>query len=98
MDISYEDWKAIKNRTEQELIPHKGTGKDPKAKFTDKSFSWDYYYSYPPGSVRLNYEWKNGKVSGWRSPHLNEGPFAPAKIEFDEEYLARVFDIRRLND
>ena len=96
MKLSYEDFKAIKDRTEQELKPHIGTGKEPDAKFSKYAFSWDYHYAYPPGSVRLHYYWKGGEVTGWRTRHWSEGPFAPEKTAMDEKYLAKVFDVRRL--
>ena len=96
MKLSYEDFKAIKERTEQELIPLKGTGKEPNAKFSKYAFEWDYHYTYPLGKVRLHYKWENGKVTGWRTRHWDEGPFAPEKITMDDEYLAKVFDVKRL--
>jgi len=96
MKLSYEDWIAIKDRTERELKPLVGTGKEPNAKFSDKSFSWDYHYAYPPGSVRLHYSWAKGVVTGWRTPHWDEGPGMPPKITMDGKYLAKVFDVRRL--
>ena len=96
MRLSYKDWKAIKDRTEQELKPLVGTGKEPRAKFSKYAFSWDYHYAYPPGSVRLHYNWKSGKVTGWRTRHWSEGPFASERIAMDDEYLAKVFDVGRL--
>ena len=96
MKLPYADWEAIKDRTEVELRPLVGSGKDPKAEFSKYAFSWDYYYSYPPGCVRLHYSWKNGNVSGWRTRHWSEGPFAPEQTIMDDEYLAKVFDVKRL--
>ena len=96
MKLSYKDWCAIKDRTEEELKPLVGGGKEPEPKFSTKSFSWDYWYAYPPGKVRLHYTWKNGVVTGWRTNHWDEGPFAPTRIEMDDDYLAKVFDVRRL--
>lgn len=96
MKLSLEDWVAIKDRTEKELKPLVGTGKEPNAKFSKYAFSWDYHYTYPLGSVRLHYNWKSGKVSGWRTRHWDEGPFAPQMIGMDDEYLAKVFDVKRL--
>lgn len=96
MKLSYKDWVAIKDRTEKELKPLVGTGKEPNAKFSKYAFSWDYHYAYPPGSVRLHYRWERGEVSGWRTRHWDEGPFAPPKIDMDDTYLAKVFDVRRL--
>lgn len=96
MKLSYEDFKAIKDRTEKELIPLRGTGKEPNAKFSKYTFEWDYHYAYPPGSVRLHYIWKNGNIGGWRGRHWSEGPFAPEKVAMDDKYLAKVFDVRRL--
>lgn len=96
MRLSYGDWCAIRDRTEQELISLRSTGQEPDAKFSDRSFSWDYHYAYPPGSVRLHYTWKDGKVTGWRTSHWDEGPFAPEKITMDDKYLAKVFNVGRL--
>lgn len=96
MKLSYEDWVAIKDRTEKELEPLAGTGKEPSAKFSKYAFSWDYHYAYPPGSVRLHFNWKSGDVSGWRTNHWSEGIFAPQEIAMDDKYLSKVFDIRRL--
>ena len=96
MKLSYKDWCAIRDRTKKELGPLKGTGQEPNAKFSDKSFSWDYHYAYPPGHVRLHYNWNKGQVTGWRTPHWDEGPGMPERIAMDDTYLAKVFDIRRL--
>lgn len=96
MKLSLQDFIAIKDRTKEELKPHVGTGKEPNAKFTKYTFEWDYHYAYPPGSVRLHYKWEGGEVSGWRSRHWSEGPFAPERVAMDDDYLVKVFDIRRL--
>jgi len=95
MKLSYEDWVAIKDRTEKELKSLVGTNKEPNAKFSKYAFSWDYHYTYPPGSVRLHYNWKNGEVSGWRIRHWIEGIFA-RECAMDNKYLAEVFNIKRL--
>lgn len=95
MKLSLNDWIAIRDRTKDELT-RTPPGKPPNAKFSKYAFSWDYHYTYPPGSVRLHYEWKNGQVSGWRTRHWDEGPFAPTHVTMDDEYLAKVFDVRRL--
>lgn len=96
MKLSYKDWCAIRDRTEKELESLVGTFKEPKAKFTAKAFSWDYHYAYPPGTVRLHYKWKNDIVSGWRTNHWSEGPFAPKRIVMDDKYLAKVLNVGRL--
>lgn len=96
MKLSYKDWCAIRDRTKEELKPLVDTGKEPNAKFSDKSFSWDYHYAYPPGKVRLHYLWENGNVTGWRTNHWSEGPEAPTRILMEDDYLAKVFDIGRL--
>ena len=96
MKLSYKDWLAIKDRTEAELKPLVGTGKEPNAKFSKYAFSWDFHYAYPPGSVRFHYNWKNGQVTGWRTRHWEEGPSVPPEIAMDNEYLVKVFDVSRL--
>lgn len=96
MELLWEDWRAIRDRTKKELKPLVGTGKEPNAKFSSKSFSWDYHYAYPPGSVRLYYKWEDGHVSGWRTNHWSEGPFASRRVDMDDKYLAKVFDVSRL--
>lgn len=96
LKLSYEDWVAIKDRTETELKLLVSTDKEPNAKFNKYTFSWDFHKAYPLGSIRLYFNWKNGEVTGWRTRYWSEGSFAPEQIAMDDEYLAKVFDVRRL--
>ena len=98
MKLSYKDWVAIKERTEKELKPLRGTYKEPNAKFSRFEFSWDYYYNYPPGKVRLHYQYKKGNVTGWRTSHPDEAPCVPGRRTLKEENLAIVFNVERLKE
>ena len=88
MKMSLEDWKVWRDRMWEET-KKTPPGRPANAEFAVFSFSWDYHYAYPSGSVRLHYIWHDGELTGWRTPHWTEGP-GMRNVAFDDTYLTKI--------